>query len=42
VLQSDGIVSMALDTDKHLVYSVVNAAGESGKPGAFELIVLEK
>jgi hypothetical protein len=42
VTTQQGAKTMALDADKHVVYSVANAAGESGKPGAFELIVLEK
>jgi DNA-binding beta-propeller fold protein YncE len=42
VTTQKGAKTMALDTDKHVVYSVANAVGESGKPGAFELIVLEK
>jgi hypothetical protein len=34
---------MALDTGRHVLYTVANAAADaSGKPGAFELIVLEK
>jgi WD40 repeat protein len=38
-----GAKTMALDAGKHVVYSVANApADASGKPGAFELIVLEK
>jgi DNA-binding beta-propeller fold protein YncE len=42
VATQKGAKTMALDADKHVVYSVANSAGESGKPGAFELIVLEK
>lgn len=42
VATQKGAKTMALDAEKHVVYSVANAAGESGKPGAFELIVLEK
>jgi DNA-binding beta-propeller fold protein YncE len=38
-----GARTMALDTRKHVVYSVANADGDkSGKPGVFELIVVEK
>jgi DNA-binding beta-propeller fold protein YncE len=38
-----GARTMALDTRKHVVYSVANAvADKSGKSGAFELIVVEK
>jgi WD40 repeat protein len=38
-----GAKTMALDSNKHVVYTVGNAAADaSGKPGAFELIVLEK
>ncbi len=38
-----GAKTMALDAGKHAVYTVANApADASGKPGAFELIVLEK
>jgi len=42
VATQKGAKTMALDADKHVVYSVANAAGEDGKPGAFELIVVEK
>jgi hypothetical protein len=42
VATQKGAKTMALDADKHVVYSVANALGKSGKPGAFELIVLEK
>jgi WD40 repeat protein len=38
-----GAKTMALDASKHVVYTVANAAADaSGKPGAFELIVVEK
>ena len=38
-----GAKTMALDAGKHVVYTVANApADASGKPGAFELIVVEK
>ena len=38
-----GAKTMALDASKHVAYTVANApADASGKPGAFELIVLEK
>jgi outer membrane protein assembly factor BamB len=38
-----GAKTMALDASKHVVYTVANApADASGKPGVFELIVLEK
>ncbi len=38
-----GAKTMALDGGKHVAYTVANApADASGKPGAFELIVLEK
>ena len=38
-----GAKTMALDAGKHVAYTVANApADASGKPGAFELIVLEK
>jgi DNA-binding beta-propeller fold protein YncE len=38
-----GAKTMALDGSKHVVYSVANAAADAnGKPGPFELIVLEK
>jgi hypothetical protein len=38
-----GAKTVALDASKHVVYSVANAAADaSGKPGAFELIVVEK
>ena len=38
-----GARTMALDAGNHVVYTVANApADASGKPGAFELIVLEK
>jgi hypothetical protein len=38
-----GAKTMALDANKHVVYSVANAtANAPGKAGAFELIVLEK
>jgi DNA-binding beta-propeller fold protein YncE len=38
-----GARTMALDTGRHVLYTVANAAADaSGKPGAFELIVLEK
>jgi WD40 repeat protein len=43
VLTQKGAKTMALDVSKHVVYSVANAAADaSGKPGPFELIVLEK
>jgi WD40 repeat protein len=38
-----GAKTMALDAGKHVVYSVANAATDAaGKPGTFELIVVEK
>jgi len=38
-----GAKTMALDSGKHVVFSVANAAVDaSGKPGKFELIVVEK
>ena len=38
-----GARTMALDPGRHVLYTVANAAADaSGKPGAFELIVLEK
>jgi hypothetical protein len=38
-----GATTMALDHRKQVVYSVANAAADAnGKPGAFELIVVEK
>ena len=38
-----GAKTMALDTGKHVVYSVANAAADaSGKLGPFELIVAER
>jgi hypothetical protein len=38
-----GAKTMTLDAGKHVAYTVANAAGDaSGKPGAFELLVVEK
>ncbi len=38
-----GARTMALDAGKHVAYTVANAAADaSGKPGAFELLVVEK
>ncbi len=38
-----GARTMALDAGRHVLYSVANAAADAGgKPGAFELIVVEK
>ncbi len=43
VVTQKGAKTMALDSSKHVAYSVASAAADaSGKPGAFELIVLEK
>jgi YVTN family beta-propeller protein len=43
VLTQKGAKTMALDGGKQVVYSVADAAADaSGKPGAFELIVVEK
>ncbi len=43
VVTQKGAKTMALDSDKHVVYSVANAAAVgSGKAGAFELIVVER
>lgn len=43
VLTQKGAKTMALNPDKHVVYSVADATIDaSGKPGKFELIVVEK
>jgi len=43
VLTQKGAKTMALDTNKHVVYSVANGAADaSGKPGVFEMIVVER
>lgn len=43
VATQKGARTMALDAGKHVVYTVANApADASGKPGAFELLVVEK
>ncbi|MGC2209068.1 MAG: YncE family protein [Candidatus Korobacteraceae bacterium] len=43
VATQKGAKTMALDAGKHVVYTVANApADASGKPGAFELLVVEK
>jgi outer membrane protein assembly factor BamB len=43
VVTQPGAKTMALDTSRHVLYSVANAAADaSGKAGAFQLIVAEK
>jgi WD40 repeat protein len=43
VLTQKGAKTMALDTNKHVVYSVANGAADaSGQPGVFEMIVVER
>ncbi len=43
VATQKGARTLALDARKHVLYSVADAAADaSGKPGAFELIVVER